>query len=318
MNERQAKLRSIAGSLLAEGRVSLFIGFGPGLEPSRPVPWFAKNADEAGKLVLDPFCGPGLARYLLDETAAGPAGIVARGCDGLGLERLVADKRVGRDQVYVVGVACRGAVDPDKARRLAGRPVFGAEVNGETVALTTAGGRLSFPRSDCLLDRCLACADPSPRTADTWLEEPLPGAQREFEGVEALEKLGPDDRYAFWARHLERCLRCHACRNACPACNCVACSLDNPEWLERTTGLADHFMFHFTRAYHVAGRCVACGECQRACPVGIPLMLLNEKFMKDIRDLFAVPDPHRPQEAEPLGHFSPDDPEGWREGDETL
>ena len=41
-------------------------------------------------------------------------------------------------------------------------------------------------------------------------------------------------------------------------------------------------MFHIIRAFHVAGRCTDCGECSRVCPQGIPLHLLNRKFIKDI------------------------------------
>ena len=52
---------------------------------------------------------------------------------------------------------------------------------------------------------------------------------------------------------------------------------------------ADDFeenMFHIIRAFHVAGRCTDCGECSRVCPQGIPLHLLNRKFIKDIDELY--------------------------------
>jgi ferredoxin len=314
MSEREDRLIDLASQLLAHGRVRTFIGFGPGYEPSRPVPWFAQDASSAAQLLLNPFCGPTLARYLLDDSCPGPVGILARGCDGLGIERLLADCRVSRDRVHVVGVTCRGAVDPDKAFRVAGEVPLSAQLEGERVRLTTASGSREFSRPSCLYDRCLSCADPSPRWADDWLDEPLPPGEREFAGVPELEQQDADQRYAFWTRQFSRCLRCHACRQACPACHCVSCSLDHPEWLDGSSSLDNSFMYHFTRAYHVAGRCIACGECQQACPAQIPLMLLNDKFMRDIRDLFGVCQPHRPQEKEPLGQFCPDDPEGWREG----
>ena len=40
------------------------------------------------------------------------------------------------------------------------------------------------------------------------------------------------------------------------------------------------------RLMHVAGTCVSCGECERVCPMGIPLMKLNEKMADDLRELF--------------------------------
>ena len=36
-----------------------------------------------------------------------------------------------------------------------------------------------------------------------------------------------------------------------------------------------NFAWQIARAFHLAGRCVGCGECSRACPAGIDLALLN-------------------------------------------
>jgi len=36
----------------------------------------------------------------------------------------------------------------------------------------------------------------------------------------------------------------------------------------------------------MAGRCVECGECERVCPVNIPLMLVNRKLIKDVNEFF--------------------------------
>jgi ferredoxin len=312
MTDHQASLRKIAAELLGGGQIATFIGFKAGLDPSRPIPHFARDAAGAGVLVINAFCGAGLARHVLETIEDGAVGILTRGCDGLGLERLIADERVARERLHIVAMACKGAVDPGRARAILGRVPEGAEVGGDGVTLIAGEDRRDVPRDACLLDRCLSCVDPSPRLADTWLGEPLPAGQRDFAAVTRMEQQSAEERYAFWSRQFERCLRCNACRNSCPACSCRACSLDDPELQERGTGLADQFGFHFTRAYHVAGRCVACGECQRACPMNIPLGLLNEKFLKDIRDLFGIADPHRPTAVEPLACYRPDDPEGWR------
>ncbi len=44
-------------------------------------------------------------------------------------------------------------------------------------------------------------------------------------------------------------------------------------------------MFQITRIMHVAGRCTDCGECERACPVNIPLRSLSKK-MEELKDEF--------------------------------
>jgi formate hydrogenlyase subunit 6/NADH:ubiquinone oxidoreductase subunit I len=40
--------------------------------------------------------------------------------------------------------------------------------------------------------------------------------------------------------------------------------------------------FHLGRAYHLAGRCVGCNECERVCPMDIPISLLNQKIAKEM------------------------------------
>jgi len=45
-------------------------------------------------------------------------------------------------------------------------------------------------------------------------------------------------------------------------------------------------MFQVVRNIHVAGRCTDCGECQRACPVNIPLRSLTREMYDIVGELF--------------------------------
>ena len=45
-------------------------------------------------------------------------------------------------------------------------------------------------------------------------------------------------------------------------------------------------MFQLVHVSHLAGRCTECGECERACPVDIPLMLLRRWMNKQVKDVF--------------------------------
>ena len=104
-----------------------------------------------------------------------------------------------------------------------------------------------------------------------------------------LEAMTADERFAFWKKELSKCIRCNACRNVCPACNCTKCVFDNPNSEVSAKANANSFeeqMFHIIRAFHVAGRCTDCGECSRVCPQNIPLHLLNRKFISDIDRLY--------------------------------
>ena len=44
--------------------------------------------------------------------------------------------------------------------------------------------------------------------------------------------------------------------------------------------------FHLGRAYHLAGRCIGCNECERVCPMDIPISLLNMKLAQEIEKSF--------------------------------
>jgi succinate dehydrogenase/fumarate reductase-like Fe-S protein len=106
-----------------------------------------------------------------------------------------------------------------------------------------------------------------------------------MEEVAKLEAMTEAERFDFWRSQLSKCIRCNACRNACPACTCRTCVFDNANSGVSAKVNNNDFeenMFHIIRAFHVAGRCTDCGECSRVCPQNIPLHLLNRKFIKDI------------------------------------
>ena len=106
--------------------------------------------------------------------------------------------------------------------------------------------------------------------------------------VEAIEAMDPDAKAAFWKEQYSKCIRCYACRNICPACNCTNCIFDQSAsgWCSKDVNASENQFYGVTRAFHVAGRCIECGQCEAVCPSDIPIMLMNKKFIKDIDTLF--------------------------------
>ncbi len=45
----------------------------------------------------------------------------------------------------------------------------------------------------------------------------------------------------------------------------------------------DKLLFHLTRMNHVAMSCVACGQCEAACPNGIPLGRLYQRISSAVQ-----------------------------------
>jgi ferredoxin len=146
-----------------------------------------------------------------------------------------------------------------------------------------------------LQDRCLACTERIPPVCDTLVQDPAiglvePGSQAGLQDaqIDHLQALSPAERFEFWLSQFDRCIRCYACRQACPMCNCPTClyERDDSLWVGMGIRLNEKRTFHLGRAYHLAGRCVGCDECERACPVNIPIGLINRMLVKEVESCF--------------------------------
>jgi ferredoxin len=117
------------------------------------------------------------------------------------------------------------------------------------------------------------------------------------------------ERLSFWNSQFSECTRCHACRQVCPMCFCERCIADKtqPAWIESSPHSRGNFSWQLTRALHLAGRCVDCGECERACPSDIPLGLLNRKVARIVADRYEYTVTDDPAKEAPIGSFRLDD-----------
>lgn len=168
-----------------------------------------------------------------------------------------------------------------------------------------------LPVADLLEDTCLHCQYPNPVTFDELLGPEVPSRNPEGEDAELarLEAMTSEERREYFRRAFERCIRCYACVKNCPLCFCTTCfaQTNQPEWLPRTVGADENEMFLLGRAMHLAGRCVQCGACDRACPMNLPLRLLNAKMAKEAQEAFAQVAGLDPETQPPLSVFESQD-----------
>jgi Fe-S oxidoreductase len=118
---------------------------------------------------------------------------------------------------------------------------------------------------------------------------------------------------AFWKTEFSRCVKCYACRQACPLCYCRRCIADKnrPTVIDTSASLCGNYAWHINRAFHLAGRCIGCDECTRACPAGIPLRLLNLSLARAAEGEFGYRAGVDPALPPLIGSFSADDQEGF-------
>jgi ferredoxin len=267
-----ASIQAKARELLEAGTVSCVIGYEIGPR-GRARPAFVETAEQVGRLVWNQGCTHNLAAYLPARLRPGkkgeparPVAVVVKACDSRAINVLLAENQFARDQVHVIGVVCPGIVEG------AGQSPITDE---------TGGNRLQA--------RCRRCTQRTPVVSDTLIGEPFtPPAIAEEDPLDRLSGLRPEERLAFWLEQFDRCLRCYACRQACPMCNCPTCLFerDDSTWLGMGIELSEKRAFHLGRAYHLAGRCVGCDECERVCPMNIPISHLNRMLAREIETAF--------------------------------
>lgn len=302
-------LVSICQQAFMEKTLDIFLGYKR--SPSgflRPAVFSSPESLE--DLRWDPSASLNLAS-LLPRFKGNKVGIIAPGCVSRSLVVLINEGQVLKENLTVVGVPCKGLIERKKLSAFKGANFKGLE--GEKFFLEKEGKIIRLPLGEFLSESCLECLFPDPVFSDYQVR----GKSKEVSHgplkrrVEEFSRLPFEERFNYFKREADKCIRCYACRQACPMCYCESCFVENsePRWLQPIPELPDNLTWLLTRVYHLAGRCVQCGSCNRACPEGVDLMTLLYFVNQTVFELFQFQPGLKIGEKPALGEYRLEDPD---------
>ncbi|MCK5848586.1 MAG: 4Fe-4S dicluster domain-containing protein [Caldisericia bacterium] len=267
--------------------------------PGKRTPFFIKNKNQIDQLVFDTFCAVSLATYLtefnrkeiLPEDFKGKLHITCKPCDARSVMQLFSDMQVSEELVNLIVIQCDGIADESKLTKIMSGYVSNIEEENDRFICKGIGGtEKSVPIRDCWLDKC---SDGKNCDLPYYYGYYFVGNETEYrKRISNLlhtktdlvqDTMSPKELKKLVNKELSSCIRCNACRNVCPACFCSdRCVFEQPKvnvkYLDSEDASKNNILYHMIRFNHVAPNCTGCGECERACPMSIPLSMFYKYF----------------------------------------
>jgi formate dehydrogenase (coenzyme F420) beta subunit len=250
------QIQEIASRLFAENKIDYFVGYKQNGFDENQVPFLITDTQDIPKLIFNDKSVFNLTNYLkADHTHRKRVGLVVKGCDSRSLNLLLTENQVKRENVYAIGICCEGVLNE----------------KGEKA------------------QNCVECVMPDSVVYDELLG--TPAGKKDYVVNIDLKELTEKpliERADYFSKMFENCIRCNACRHSCPLCYCGKCCIDQETSSLYSGCNTDSSAMHalMTWSLHLAGRCVDCRNCEKACPSHLPLHLLHKQNEKVIFENF--------------------------------
>ncbi len=258
------------------------------------------------------------AAETVGESSPLPIAVVLRPCEIRALVELVKLQQVDLEPFLVIGVDCYGTYSIQDYAAKVGEASGDSSVTADFLKKSTSGDLPEELRGACRfcqfptptysdvvirligedIDKQITVGAETEKGKELLsglgLEDTPASEQREGAAAkikEARKKSAEQDEIDFLDIISSLCINCRNCREVCPICYCKQCVFDGEvfkyplekylNWSGKKGVLPmppDKLLFHLTRMSHVATSCAACGQCEAACPSGIPLGQIYQKI----------------------------------------
>ena len=280
----------------------------PDTEESQP----SEVSEESQPIAQEPPVATG------EQSSPLPIAVVLRPCEIRALVELVKLQQVDLEPFLVIGVDCYGTYSIQDYAAKVDEASDGFSVTSDFLKQATSGDLPQELRGACRfcqfptptysdvvirligedINKQINVGAETEKGKELLsalgLEDTPPNEQRKDAAAkikEARKKLAGEDEIDFLEIISSLCINCRNCREVCPICYCKQCVFDGEvfkyplekylNWSGKKGVLPmppDKLLFHLTRMSHVATSCAACGQCEAACPSGIPLGRIYQKI----------------------------------------